>query len=114
MITPTKTVCYAQVEHSKTWHKVLSVDGDNGLCVQWAENRAATWSYNFFSKIKVIEEITDSPERWYEAFIRHKKEKDWHGGVIETECSKLFFPGAACFCGRCATVYGRDIRVESH
>ncbi len=88
MITPTRTVCYAEVERSKKWHKVLSDEGD-GLRVKVDHklNLSAVWPYGYFSRIIVREEPI-------------KKEK----GPNYPWCNKTFNPMNACDCGDCAAV----------
>lgn len=106
MITPTRTVCYAEVEHSKTWHKVLSDEG-NGLKVEVnrIRNLSAIWSYGYFSRIIVKEEVI---ERYHPGMIHEIDSPVLKIGPGEvkhypaTECAKKFFLNADCLCEGCA------------
>lgn len=69
MITPTRTVCYAEFEYSKTRHKVLSDEG-SGLKIEVDSrfNIIEVWPYGHFSRIIVREEPIEQyhPGEWLE------------------------------------------------
>ena len=106
MITPTRTVCYAQVEHGKTWCKVLSDEG-SGLKVKVNSklNVSAIWSYAYFSRIIVKEEPI---EQYYPLMFHTKDLSDLkiEPGEVKrypaTDCAKRYFLNADCLCEGCA------------
>lgn len=106
MITPTRTVCYAEIEHSKTWHKVLSDEGD-GLKVEVDHklNLSAVWSYGYFSRIIAREEPIEQYHPWMVHtgdFSDLKIEPGEIKRYPATECAKKFFLNADCLCEGCA------------